>query len=896
MIASLKNELIHSVVLKNATRYIGPESAEKFIRQVAEEILSVGDTFILFDQEQVYTPLLETLGFAKVSLPGDLESQLAESPQGLAHYFQYGDGEDEDLLFYFPHAFTVMVKQAPPREEAAKPLGTTKRTARQRSRKAGGVWVGKYGRRLGFDADAWFSRLPPFLQKMWIKRQRDSAARHMLSFILEEGELPPISGISPASLERARHWRTVFEPHAGQPEELLSTAHVQGFDRLHLPNAEDEQAATVFSKTVSSSGEAHVIVAWRTPAVASEASPAKDIQVIRSDYIWDHYYEILDAETGRILQRSAGYFLATNGFSLSVAAGPTVLLIRDVGEMSRWGHSSQHVLSEAGVMVAARSYNEPPYGFDWRRDWALFMKALSHIRMNGDHRISTKDLEHKLSNMVAYAFRLFAKTPVEEWGDAKRQVDGKRYVSTNWSNPQHDGPALTATALVDYAITLNQTHPGEETQRWIREEAFPLVSRLLREYTIHHIHDRGYDLWEEKLGYHFYTRMSEYRALRKGVFLANQLGIAPPPEWAQTEQEIRKLIERDELYIRANISGDHRPATLGELMKRAQGRFDLHLPEAVSPRVEDLIDTILKQGSKPGFNREEIQLWIELLVTLKLREELRALHGDDFLRDYKVLVSNFGPDSGKGTLSGVWDSSVLLAITHNLEETESGDEMLAADDPLVMMTLDAQERIFRDLYPINRQNQSPERGIGIGRYPGDVYDGGSEPGRYYGNPWYLTTSGFGRIRFALARAMAQHAQTPEEWNLYISAENRRTANQALFGVPAISYENARALAIDPTIEKAKGYVRWIRRHMRDGELMSEQVDAKTGQPRGAHGLAWSYREWNRLLNDWLRSFENFPTPYSGFGGRQKKSEAQKGVPPPDSSSTSHAFRALQRAA
>jgi glucoamylase len=44
------------------------------------------------------------------------------------------------------------------------------------------------------------------------------------------------------------------------------------------------------------------------------------------------------------------------------------------------------------------------------------------------------------------------------------------------------------------------------------------------EYVAHHWRDPSYDLWEEVMGDHYYTRMTQLRALREGAALADTLG------------------------------------------------------------------------------------------------------------------------------------------------------------------------------------------------------------------------------------------------------------------------------------------------------------------------------------------------------------------------------------
>jgi glucoamylase len=87
---------------------------------------------------------------------------------------------------------------------------------------------------------------------------------------------------------------------------------------------------------------------------------------------------------------------------------------------------------------------------------------------------------------------------------------------TNWSRPQHDGPALTAlTAMRFWRLNLSTC---EET----RGELALLIRRDL-EYTLRHAGEPCYDIWEEEFARHYYTTLAQYAALKNGVHWAEDV-------------------------------------------------------------------------------------------------------------------------------------------------------------------------------------------------------------------------------------------------------------------------------------------------------------------------------------------------------------------------------------
>jgi glucoamylase len=145
----------------------------------------------------------------------------------------------------------------------------------------------------------------------------------------------------------------------------------------------------------------------------------------------------------------------------------------------------------------------------------------------------------------------------------------------------------------------------------------------------------------------------------------------------------------------------------------------------------------------------------------------------------KVIVPTRHRDAGIDYKNSGLDSAVVLGVLHAL----GTDRFFSPSDPRVVATIEAIEKSFQSLYPINRNKKAD--GIAIGRYPEDRYVGG--------NPWFLTTA-----------ALAE-------------------------------YYYRRGLK-----ERGDAYLSRIRFHADPDGSLSEQFDKFSGKMTSVNDLTWSY--------------------------------------------------------
>jgi glucoamylase len=142
------------------------------------------------------------------------------------------------------------------------------------------------------------------------------------------------------------------------------------------------------------------------------------------------------------------------------------------------------------------------------------------------------------------------------------------------------------------------------------------------------------------------------------------------------------------------------------------------------------------------------------------------------------------------TTTKLLDMAVLLSAVHSGD----GDDAHSVRDPRMHATLDALERLFDGLYPINR-GRPRERGPAMGRYAGDAY--------YAGGAYYFSTLGAAEFCFRAAAADAPGGK-------------------------------------DSWIARGDGFLETVRAFTPASGDLAEQFDQRSGAPTSAKHLAWSY--------------------------------------------------------
>jgi glucoamylase len=227
----------------------------------------------------------------------------------------------------------------------------------------------------------------------------------------------------------------------------------------------------------------------------------------------------------------------------------------------------QTILPRRGAIIASpvlAAYDpDPDYFFHWYRDAAIVIDALRELYEDGSATqpalVALGDYVHfslalgaldgrrlleqrAWQDAVAADFKRFLRTDADLGAahdqniaaETRVNADGSLDVS-HWARPQHDGPALRALTLL----------------RWARSAAFdaPLAAAaaaLLRadlRFTRQRCSEPCFDIWEEKLGLHYYTLCVAAAALADGaVWLEGQDG-AEAQQCRTAAAAIRRSLE-----------------------------------------------------------------------------------------------------------------------------------------------------------------------------------------------------------------------------------------------------------------------------------------------------------------------------------------------------------------
>jgi glucoamylase len=210
---------------------------------------------------------------------------------------------------------------------------------------------------------------------------------------------------------------------------------------------------------------------------------------------------------------------------------------------------------------------DPDYFFHWLRDSALVIDALRHVIAEG---ACTGEGLSRINEFVAFSRSLnrldgagflrlagdfrkniapFFLQYVRDDNDL-RNISGDRVLGeprfnpdgtldiSKWSRPQHDGPALRALALMRFWPL-----DGLDGQARVSMRALILTDLG---FILRHWREPCFDIWEEELGHHYYTRLVHHAALADGARWLEQTGT---DETARTQacraaaQEIAKSLD-----------------------------------------------------------------------------------------------------------------------------------------------------------------------------------------------------------------------------------------------------------------------------------------------------------------------------------------------------------------
>ncbi|GEQ66503.1 hypothetical protein JCM33374_g166 [Metschnikowia sp. JCM 33374] len=193
------------------------------------------------------------------------------------------------------------------------------------------------------------------------------------------------------------------------------------------------------------------------------------------------------------------------------------------------------------------------------------------------------------------------------------------------------------------------------------------------------------------------------------------------------------------------------------------------------------------------------------------------------------------------------DSATLLASLY-AHDTDPGDAIeipFDVDDSHILNTFYYMVTDMKVRYPVNHKyiGKPPVFGVGLGRYPEDVYDGYATT---EGNPWFICTASASEVLYKLVykrikekSAIEISAETKEFYSLFV--DDLLDEKSLSEGPLRIIYGSERYKKTMKNIfTYSDTFMEVIRDHIDSDGHMSEQFNRNTGYMQGAKDLTWSY--------------------------------------------------------
>ncbi|KAF2104180.1 hypothetical protein NA57DRAFT_30202 [Rhizodiscina lignyota] len=177
--------------------------------------------------------------------------------------------------------------------------------------------------------------------------------------------------------------------------------------------------------------------------------------------------------------------------------------------------------SANGTVIAAQSYSNPNYAYNWVRDASLTMDVVQSL-----YAAATSDAARDNYANILFAYA-GARTAEQNDPDLQTGLGEPKFNLNNtvftgpWGRPQNDGPATSATTLMQFATAYMNNGGSQDT---VNDQIYqaPVKADLL--FVASNWSSPSFDIWEEESSNHFYNRLVSHRALVLGAAFATKMG------------------------------------------------------------------------------------------------------------------------------------------------------------------------------------------------------------------------------------------------------------------------------------------------------------------------------------------------------------------------------------
>ncbi|CCH43637.1 Glucoamylase, intracellular sporulation-specific [Wickerhamomyces ciferrii] len=185
-----------------------------------------------------------------------------------------------------------------------------------------------------------------------------------------------------------------------------------------------------------------------------------------------------------------------------------------------------------GANLASTSKKHPDYFYQWIRDGAITINSLiSHL--NEFDSFQNETLQKVVENYIKNNYHLQrldnwsgkfndSSDPLNKFknlGEPKFHVDSTPFNQV-WGRPQNDGPALRIISIDKFIKSLNN-HGKQfiQTDEIIKStrDIYKLIIKLDLKFIIANWNLENFDLWEEVNSFHFFTSLTQLKALKIGL-------------------------------------------------------------------------------------------------------------------------------------------------------------------------------------------------------------------------------------------------------------------------------------------------------------------------------------------------------------------------------------------
>ncbi|KAJ7780726.1 glucoamylase [Mycena maculata] len=174
----------------------------------------------------------------------------------------------------------------------------------------------------------------------------------------------------------------------------------------------------------------------------------------------------------------------------------------------------------AGIVIASPSTVNPDYLYTWTRDSSLVFKVIIDQFTSGADTTLLGQIQNfvKAESILQQVSNPSGTVSTGGLGEPHFNIDETAFTAA-WGRPQRDGPALRATAMIEYANWLikNTSVSNVVSNLW------PII-QLDLDYVAADWNQTTFDLWEEVDSSSFFTTAVQHRSLREGATLATALG------------------------------------------------------------------------------------------------------------------------------------------------------------------------------------------------------------------------------------------------------------------------------------------------------------------------------------------------------------------------------------